>query len=71
MSGKVRRANSLIVTDKATPATSNAAYFDSLTTALNEFFPIGENPGASGILAPTTGQLVIQTLPLPFLPSNE
>jgi len=39
-----RGAISLTVTDKATPAASYAPYFDSLTRALNQSFPVGENP---------------------------
>ena len=41
----IRGASSLTVTDKATPAASYAPYFDSLTRALNQSFPVGETPG--------------------------
>ena len=39
-----RGSVSLTVTDKGTPAASYAPYFDSLTRALNQSFPVGENP---------------------------
>jgi len=42
---------SLTVTDKATPAASYAPYFDSLTRALNQSFPVGENPWCTLVLA--------------------
>jgi len=67
-SRKVPRTISLTVTDKATPAASNAPYFKSLTRSLNKSFPMGENPWAQFILAPTALQLAIETLPLRFFP---
>jgi len=48
-----RGSVSLSVTDKATPAASYAPYFDSLTRALNQSFPVGENPWCTLVLAPT------------------
>ena len=39
-----RGSVSLTLTDKATPAASYAPYFDSHTRALNQSFPVGENP---------------------------
>jgi len=39
-----RGSISLTVTDKATPAASYAPYLVSLTRALNQSFPVGENP---------------------------
>jgi len=62
---------SLTVTDKATPAASYAPYFDSLTRALNQSFPVGENPWCTLVLAPTAVQLAIHGLPLRFLPQDE
>ena len=49
-------AISLKVTDKATPAPSYAPYFESLTRSLNQSLPMGENPRAQFILAPTAVQ---------------
>ena len=66
-----RGAISLTVTEKATPAASYAPYFDSLTRALNESFPVGENPWCTLVLAPTAVQLAIHGLPLCFLPQDE
>jgi len=62
---------SLTVTDKTTPAASYAPYFDSLTLALNQSFPVGENPWGTLVLAPTAVQLAIHSLPLRFLPQDE
>jgi len=61
----------MTVTDKATPAASYAPYFDSLTRALNQSFPVGENPWCTLVLAPTAVQLAIHGLPLRFLPQDE
>jgi len=66
-----RGAISLTVTDKATPAASYAPYFASLTKALNQSFPVGENPWCTLVLAPTAVQLAIHGLPLRFLPQDE
>jgi len=66
-----RGSISLTVLDKATPAASYAPYFDSLTRALNQSFPVGENPWCPLVLAPTAVQLVIHGLPLRFLPHDE
>ena len=66
-----RGAISLTVTDKATPAASYAPYFESLTRALNQSFPVGDNPWCSLVLAPTAVQLAIHGLPLRFLPHDE
>jgi len=66
-----RGAISLMVTDKATPAWSDAAYFESLTRALNQSFPVRENPWCIFVLAPRTVQLAIHSLPLHFLPQDE
>jgi len=62
-----RGSVSLTVTDKATPAASYAPYFDSLTRALNQSFPVGENPWCTLVLAPTAVQLAIHGLPLRFI----
>jgi len=64
-------AISLTVMPKATPAASYAPYFDSLTTALNQSFPVGENPWCTPVLTPTAVQLAIHGLPLRFLPQDE
>jgi len=66
-----RGSISLTVTDKATPAASYAPYFDSLTRALNQSFPVGENPWCTLVLAPTAVQLAIHGLPLRFLPQDK
>jgi len=66
-----RGAISLTVTDKATPAASYAPYFDSLTRALSQSFPVGENPWCTRVLARTAIQLAIHGLPLRFLPQDE
>jgi len=66
-----RGSVSLTVTNKATPAASYAPYFDSLTRALNQSFPVGENPWCTLVLAPTAVQLAIHCLPLRFLPQDE
>ena len=66
-----RGSVSLTVTDKATPAASYAPYFDSLTRALNQSFPVGENPWCTLVLAPTAVQLAIHGFPLRFLPQDE
>ena len=67
----LRGAISLTVTDKATPAASYPPYFDSLTRALNQSFPVGDNPWCTLVLAPTAIQLAIHGLPLRFLPQDE
>jgi len=59
------------VTDKATPTTSYAPYFDSLTRALNQSFPVGENPWCTLVLAPTAVQIAIHGLPLRFHPQDQ
>jgi len=66
-----RGAISLTVTAKATPAASYTPYFDSLTRALNQSFPVGENPWCTPVLTPTAVQLAIHGLPLRFLPQDE
>jgi len=63
-----RGAISLTVTEKATPAASYALYFDSITRALNQSFPVGEKPWCTLVLTPTAIQLAIHGLPLRFLP---
>ena len=62
---------SLTVTDKATPAASYAPYFVPLTSALNQSFPVGDNPWWTLVLAPTAVQRTIHGLPLRFLPQDE
>ena len=66
-----RGAISLTVTNKDTPAASHPSYFVSLTMALNQSFPVGENPWCTLVLAPTAVQLAIHGLPLRFLPQDE
>ena len=51
-----RGSISLTVTDKATPAASHAPYFVSLTKALHQSFPVGNNPWCTIVLAPTHQQ---------------
>jgi len=62
---------SLTVTDKATPAPSLTPYFKCLTRALNQSFPVGENPWCTQAFAPTAVQLAIHGHPLRFLPQDE
>ena len=69
--GNPRGSLSLTVTDKATPAGSYALYFASLTKALNQSFPVGNNLVCTLVLAPTAVQLAIHGLPLRFLPQDE
>jgi len=66
-----RGSISLTVTGKATPAASYAPYFDSLTRALNQSFPVGDNPWCTLVLAPTAVQLAIHGLPVRFLRQDE
>ena len=66
-----RGAISLTIIDKATPAASYAPYFDSLTRALNQSFPVGENTWCILVLAPTAVQLAIHRLPVQFLPQDQ
>jgi len=66
-----RDAISLTVTDRATPTASYAPYFDSVTRALNQSFPVDNNPWCTLVLAPTAVQLAIHGLPLRFLPQDE
>jgi len=44
---------SLAVTDTATHAALYALYFVSLTKAVNQSFPVGNNPWCTLVLAPT------------------
>jgi len=67
----IREPISLRVTDKATPASSYAPYFESFTRTLNQSFPVGVNPWAQFILTPTAVQMAIHALPLRFLPQDE
>jgi len=62
-----RGSVSLSVTDKVTPAAFYAPYFNFLTRALNQSFPVGDNPWCTFVLAPTAVQLAIHGLPLHFL----
>jgi len=66
-----RGSVSLTVTDKASAATSYSPYLESLTRALNQSFPVGENPWCTLVLAPTAVQLAIHGLPLRFLRQDE
>jgi len=66
-----RGSVSLTVMDKATHAASYAPFFDSLTRALNQSFPAGENPWCTLVLALTAVELAIYGLPLCFLPQDE
>jgi len=66
-----RGAIPLTVTDKTTPAASYSPYLVSLTRALNQSFPVCENPWCTLVLAPTAVQLAIHGLPLRFLPQDE
>jgi len=66
-----RGSVSLTVTHKASPAASYAQYFDSLTRALNQSFPVGESPWCTLVLTPTAVQQAIHGLRLRFLAQDE
>jgi len=66
-----RGSVSQTVTNKATAAATYAPCFDSLTRALNQSFPVGENPWCTLVLAPTAVQVAIHGLPLRCLPLDE
>ena len=64
-------AISLTVTEKATPVASYTPYFVSITKALKQSFPLGNNPWCTLAVAQTALQLAIHGLPLRFLPQDE
>ena len=66
-----RGSVTLIVSDTSVPAASFAPYFDALTKKLNQSYPIGDNPWLPLRLAPTSVQLAIHSLPVPFMPRDD
>ena len=61
----------LSISDNSVPAASFAPYFDPLTSRLNQSYPVGDNPWLPFRLAPTSVQLAIHSLPVPFTPDND
>ena len=61
----------LTVSDNSVPAASFAPFFEALTNRLNQAYPVGDNPWLTFRLAPTSVQLAIHSLPVPFMPDND
>ena len=59
-----------MVSDNSVPAAYFAPYFEALTNRLNQSYPVGDNPWLTFRLAPTSVQLAIHSLPVPFMPGN-
>jgi len=62
---------SLLGTDLHTPASAYTPYFAHLTSRLNKAFPIGNSPWDIFKPAPNKTQLLIHSIPLAFLPSDD
>jgi len=62
---------SLLGTDLHTPASAYTPYFAPLTSRLNKAFPIGNSPWDIFKPAPNETQLLIHSVPLAFLPSDD
>jgi len=62
---------SLLGTDLHTPASAYTPYFAPLTTRLNKAFPVGNSPWGLFKPAPNETQLLILSIPLAFLPSDD
>ena len=62
---------SLLGTDLHTPFSAYTPYFAPLTTWLNKAFPVGNSPWDLFRLAPNETQLLIHSIPLDFLPSDD
>ena len=62
---------SLLSTDLHTPASAYTPYFAPLTTRLNRAFPVGNSPWDLFKPALNETQLVIHSIPLAFLPSDD
>jgi len=61
---------SLLGTDRHTPASAYTPYFAPLTTRLNKAFLVGHSPWDLFRPAPNETQLLIHSIPLDFLPSD-
>jgi len=62
---------SLLGTDLHTPASAYTPYFAPLTSRLNKAFPVGNSPWDLFKPAPNETQLLIHSVPLAFLPSDD
>jgi len=62
---------SLLGTDLHTPASAYTPYFALLTTRLNKAYPVGNSPWDFFKPAPNETQLLIHSIPLDFLPSDD
>ena len=62
---------SLLGTDLYTPASAYTPYFAPLTSRLNKAFPIANSPWDIFKRAPNKTQLLIHSIPLAFLPSDD
>jgi len=62
---------SLLGTDLHVPASAYTPYFAPLTSRLNKAFPIGNSPWDIFKPAPNETQLLIHSIPLAFLPSDD
>jgi len=62
---------SLLGTDLHTPASAYTPYFAPLTSRLNKAFPIGNSPCDIFKPTPNETQLLIHSVPLAFLPSDD
>ena len=65
-----RGAVTVIVSDVETPAAAYPPFFDSLTSKLNQSFPVGNSPWLPFRLAPNESHLAIYSLPLSYLPDD-
>lgn len=61
----------LVVVDISVPVAFYSPYFDTLTTKLNQSFPVGSNPWLPFRLAPTSVQLAIHSLPVSYMPHQD
>jgi len=61
----------LLGTDHHTPASAYTPYFAPLTSRLNKAFPISNSPWEMFKPAPNEAQLLIHSVPLAFLPSDD
>ena len=59
-----------MVSHNSVPAASFAPYFEALTNRLNQAYPVSNHPWLTFWLAPTSVQLAIHSLPVPFMPDN-
>ena len=62
---------SLLGTDLLTPASAYTPYFAPLTSRLNKAYPVGNSPWDLFKPAPNEAQLLIHSIPLAFLPSDD